>query len=230
MDRAVGRLLADLDRLGLADNTVVYFSSDNGPETLLRYPAGKRSYGTPGPLRGMKLWTTEAGFRVPGLLRWPGRVAAGRTSAAPVSSLDLFPTFAALAGATVPADRHLDGTDLRPGFGGGEVPRAQPLFWVYYNALNEQRAALRDGPWKLLARLDGGRLPKYSNIDTTVASEVRAAKLTDFSLYRLTDDPAEARDLAAAEPARLKELVAKMETLHRELVTTMHVWPAAAAQ
>ncbi len=229
MDRAVGRLLATLDRLRLTDNTVVYFSSDNGPETHLRYRGSQRSYGTPGPHRGMKLWTTEAGVRVPGILRWPGHVAAGKVSSAVVSSLDLLPTFAALAGAKLPADRKLDGTDLRPGFDGGPIPRPQPLFWVYYNALNEQRVALRDGPWKLLARLDGGRLPLLSNIDSASAPAVRAAALTDLSLYRLTDDPGETRDLATAEPARLKEITARMESLHRELVTTMHVWPAAVA-
>ncbi len=227
MDRAVGRLVATLDRLRLAENTVVYFSSDNGPETLNRYRGAQRSYGTPGHHRGMKLWTTEAGVRVPGILRWPGHVAAAKVSSAPVSSLDLLPTFAALAGAKIPAGRQLDGTDIRPGFSGGAIPRPQPLFWVYYNALNEQRVALRDGPWKLLARLDGGQLPQFTNIDSANAPAVRSAKLTDFSLFRLTDDPAEARDLAATEPARLKELTAKMESLHRELVTTMHVWPAA---
>ncbi|MDP3070792.1 MAG: sulfatase-like hydrolase/transferase [Opitutaceae bacterium] len=225
LDRAVGDLLAALDRLGLADNTVVYFSSDNGPETFLRYPAGKRSYGTPGPLRGMKLWTTEAGVRVPGLLRWPGRVKAGHVAADPVSSLDLLPTFTALAGAKVPSDLKLDGTDIRSAFTGGPVRRAQPLFWFYYNAINDQRAALRDGPWKLLARLDGGTLPRFTNINTASAPQVRAAKLTDFSLYRVSDDIGEARDVSATEPAKLRELSAKMETLYREVATTMHVWP-----
>ncbi len=229
MDRAVGDLLAALESLGVADNTVVYFSSDNGPETLLRYPAGKRSYGTPGPLRGMKLWTTEAGVRVPGILRWPGRVKAGHVAADPVSSLDLLPTFTALAGAKVPADLKLDGTDIRAAFPGSPVRRAQPLFWFYYNAINDQRAALRDGPWKLLARLDGGTLPKFTNINTANAPQVRAAKLTDFSLYRVTDDIGEARDVSATEPAKLRELSAKMETLYREVTATMHVWPETTA-
>ena len=229
MDRAVGELLAALDRLGVAHNTVVYFSSDNGPETLNRYRGSQRSHGTPGPLRGMKLWTTEAGVRVPGILRYPARVKAGQVSAEPVSSLDLLPTFTALANAKVPADLKLDGTDIRGTFGGGTVRRPQPLFWFYYNALNEQRAALRDGPWKLLARLDGGALPRFANINTASAPQVRAAKLTDFSLYRVTDDVAEARDVSATEPAKLKELTAKMEKLYREVTTTMHVWPDSAA-
>lgn len=223
MDRAVGDLLATLTRLKVADNTVVFFSSDNGPETLNRYPTANRSFGTPGPLRGMKLWTTEAGFRVPGIMRWPGRIAAGQVSSDVVSSLDLMPTFAALAGAKLPAGLALDGADMRAAFTGKPVERPKPLFWVYYNAINEQRAALRDGPWKLLAKLEG--LPRFQNIAAKDAARVRTAKLTDFSLYRVTDDPGEARDVSVQEPEKLKELAAKMEAMYRELSSTMHVWP-----
>ena len=225
MDHAAGELLAALDRLKLAENTLVFFSSDNGPETLNRYPAARRSYGSPGPLRGMKLWTTEGGFRVPGILRWPGKVKAGQVSEEPVSSLDLLPTFCALAGVKVPNGLKLDGADLQPAFTGGAVPRTQPLFWVYFNALNQQRVALRDGPWKLLARLDGGDMPRIANVTESTASRVRQAKLTDFSLYKLTDDIGEACDLTAQEPERLKELSAKLEKLYRELTATMHIWP-----
>lgn len=226
MDRAVGELLVALDRLKLAEKTIVFFSSDNGPETLDRYPFARRSYGTPGPLRGMKLWTTEAGSRVPGIVRWPAQVKSGQVSDEPVSSLDLLPTFGALGGAKVPAGLKLDGADFRPALEGRAVARLQPLFWVYFNALNEQRVALRDGPWKLLARLDGGSIPQLTNITTANAPRVRQAKLTDFSLYRLTDDIGESRDLTAQEPMRLKELSTKMETIYRELTATMHVWPA----
>jgi arylsulfatase A len=224
MDRAVGEVLAALERLKVAEDTVVFFSSDNGPETLNRYPAAKRSYGTPGPHRGMKLWTTEAGVRVPGILRWPRQVAAGQIRADAVSSLDLLPTFAALAGAQVPAGLKLDGTDLRPLLAGGPLARTQPLFWVYYNAINEQRVALRDGNWKLLAKLDGGKLPRAVNVSTANAARLKAAQLTDFSLYRMTDDAGETRDLAATEPEKLKELTAKLQTLYTELTATMRVW------
>lgn len=225
MDRAVGDLLAALDRMKLAENTLVFFTSDNGPEELLRYPAASRSYGSPGPLRGMKLWTTEAGSRVPGIIRWPAQVKAGQVSDEPVSSLDLLPTFSALGGAKVPAGLKLDGADFRPALHGRQVVRPQPLFWVYYSAINEQRVALRDGPWKLLAKLDGGELPMIGNITTATAPRVRQAKLTDFSLYRLPDDIDESHDLSAKEPARVKELSAKLETLYREMAATMHVWP-----
>jgi len=174
LDAAVGELLAALDRLRLTENTVVFFSSDNGPETLHRYAGAQRSYGSPGPLRGMKLWTTEGGCRVPGILRWPGRVQAGQVSDEPVSSLDLLPTFCALGRAAVPRGLKLDGADLRPVFNGEPVKRDQPLFWVYFRALNDQRAALRDGPWKLLAKLDHGKLPELSAKLETLYRELTA--------------------------------------------------------
>src|SRR6185312_1379594 len=85
MDRAVGRLLAALDAMGLADDTLVLFTSDNGPETLGRYPEAWRSHGSPGPLRGMKLHLYEGGIRVPGLLRWPGHTRPGQVVDEPVS-------------------------------------------------------------------------------------------------------------------------------------------------
>lgn len=225
VDLAVGEVLDTLDRLRLAENTLVLFTSDNGPETLERYPAGVRCYGSPGPLRGMKLWTTDGGFRVPGIVRWPGHAPAGTTCDQPVSSLDLLPTFAALAGAILPGTLALDGTNIAEVLHGREIVRQRPLFWVYYNALNEQRVAMRDGPWKLLARLDGGALPQVSNITESNAAAARAAKLTDFSLYRISDDVAESRDLSQTEPVRLAELSAKMEAFYRELTTRMHVWP-----
>src|SRR5262249_7180236 len=89
MDAAVGKLLKYLDEHGLRDNTFVFFSSDNGPETLNRYKTANRSYGSPGPLRGMKLHITEAGYRVPGIVRWPGHTRPGTVSAEPVCSVDL---------------------------------------------------------------------------------------------------------------------------------------------
>lgn len=225
MDRAVGELLAALDRLKVEENTIVVFTSDNGPETLMRYPGTPRSYGSPGPLRGMKLWMTEGGSRVPGIVRWPAQVKPAQVSDEPVSALDLLPTFCALAGAKMPEGLKLDGADFRPALRGERVARTQPLFWVYYNALNEQRVALRDGPWKLLAKLDHGELPMLDNVTTATVQRVQQAKLTDFSLYRLPDDIGETHDLAAEEPEQLHRLTEKMEAMYRELTMTMHVWP-----
>jgi arylsulfatase A len=86
VDHEVGRLLKALDDSGLWDDSLVFFSSDNGPETLHRYKGSERSYGSPKPLRGMKLHLYEGGIRVPGIVRWPAKIKAGRTSNQPVGS------------------------------------------------------------------------------------------------------------------------------------------------
>ena len=116
MDLAVGKLTAAMEELNLLDNTIIVFTSDNGPETLNRYRSANRSYGQPGPLRGMKLHTTEAGFRVPGIMSWKGHLPEdmiGSTNNTPISSLDLLPTFCELAQLTIPKEPELDGISSR---------------------------------------------------------------------------------------------------------------------
>jgi len=147
VDRAVARLLATLDELGEAANTFVLFTSDNGPETLQRYPTGIHSYGSPGPLRGMKLHIYDGGIRVPGIIRWPGHTRPGQVVSEPVCSLDLLPTFCAIAGIEPPHDRRLDGANLLPIFDGRPVRRETPLFWFYFLAISKPKAALREGDW-----------------------------------------------------------------------------------
>lgn len=225
MDLAVGRLLQTLERLNLSEQTLVFFSSDNGPETLNRYAAANRSYGRAGPLRGMKLWTTEAGVRVPGIIRWPEMISPQQVCDTPISSLDLLPTFCTAADVPLP-NITLDGMDISPVLAGKEQPRTKPLFWFYYNALNEQRAAMRDGRWKLLAKFDSGKLPRASNISLANIKQVRTAELTDFSLYDLSTDIGEANDVSDEHPEILLQLSTKMRDVYRELVDTMHAWPS----
>lgn len=196
MDAAVGKLLKFLDDNGLADNTLVLFTSDNGPETLNRYKNGNRSYGSPGPLRGMKLHVTEGGYRVPGIIRWPGHTKAGSVWTEPVCSVDLLPTFCAIAGVKAPERRVLDGADISPLFDGKPIKRPHPLYWQYDFAIsNPWVVSMRDGPWKLLAN----------------------ARLDRFELYNLSDDVAEKKDLAENEPERVKRMMAEMKRLHEEI-------------
>ncbi len=115
VDAAVGKLVSGLDRMKRRENTLIIFTSDNGPETLKRYRGANRSYGQPGPLRGMKLHTTEAGFRVAGIMNWQGRIAAGQTVSTPVSSLDFLPTFCRLAKIDPPTRRNARWHDLLTG-------------------------------------------------------------------------------------------------------------------
>ena len=204
LDHEVGRLMKRLDDDGLRDSTLVYFSSDNGPETLNRYKGSQRSHGRPGPLRGMKLHMYEGGIRVPGILHWPGHAKAGQTVSEPVASYDLLPTLCAIAGAKPPTDRALDGANLLPLMDGKPVSRSKPLYWQYDRAIGgENRVAMRDGDWKLLANAD----------------------LSKFELYNLRSDLAEKSDLAASEPAKLADLTAKLRQLHASVKSESPTWP-----
>ena len=225
VDAAVGRLVAGLDRMGRRENTLIIFTSDNGPETLNRYRAAARSYGRPGPLRGMKLHTTEAGFRVAGIMNWKGRIhAESQAVATPVSALDFLPTFCQLARCDLPQGVVLDGASFLPALEGKPIVREKPLVWVYFNALNEFRVAMRDGRWKVLAKLDGGDFPKMQNVTRERLPSVVNAKLTDIEIYDLSVDRSESKNLAAQESELTRQLRDSLESNYRELVSRSHVW------
>lgn len=141
-DQGVGRILAAIDRNGLAANTLVIFTNDNGGEWLSRNA----------PLFNRKFTLYEGGIRVPAIMRWPGRLPAGVVSSQVGITMDLSATILSAAGASVPADARLEGIDLLPLLGRGAEPLPRTLFWRVNTAGLNQRA-VRDGNWKLL--LDG---------------------------------------------------------------------------
>ena len=221
VDAAVGRLLATLEELKVDDNTLVVFTSDNGPETLHRYSRAKNSYGVATPLRGMKLWTTDAGFRVPGIMRWPAKIKAGQVVNHPVSSLDFLPTFCKLAGTSPPSGLELDGTSFLPALKNEALDREKPLLWIFYNALNEQQVAMRAGEWKVLAKLN---IAPAINVTTKNEAEVKAAVLSNFQIFKITDDLGESNDLSAEMPEKLAELTAQLKLAYQELLDGSHIW------
>jgi len=227
MDSAVGKLMKTLDELKLAENTLVVFTSDNGPETLNRYGKGsRRSWGSPGVLRGMKLHIYEGGIRVPGIVRWPGRITAGQENKTPVSSVDLFPTFCEIVDAPLPQNRALDGASLLPLFAGKDLQRSTPLFWNYYRANSTPRVAMREGDWKVVAHWSGpeGILPLGNNVNSISQAYIKNAKLTRFELYNLKDDISEQHNLAWQEQKRLKELKKKMIQKYTAVQKEGPVW------
>ncbi|MFO8012059.1 MAG: sulfatase [Phycisphaerae bacterium] len=185
MDTAVGIVLERLERLGLADDTVVFFMSDNGGlATSEGHPTANV------PLRAGKGWLYEGGIREPMLVRVPGLTRPGSVCTEPVISTDFYPTILDLAGLPLRPEQHTDGVSLRPLLEGRPMDRG-PLFWHYPHYGNQGGApggAVRDGPWKLIEWYEDGRL----------------------ELYHLRDDPGETRDLAAAHPDRAKDLHAKL--------------------
>ncbi|MFH5804439.1 sulfatase-like hydrolase/transferase [Alienimonas sp. DA493] len=215
MDRAVGALLDALDERGLQENTVVIFTSDNGPETLNRYRTANRSYGSPGELRGMKLWLYEGGIRVPGIVSWPGRIAP-RVEDEPVGAVDLLPTLCELTGTPLPEDRPLDGASLA-GLLADEAPlkRAQPLFWSYYRALGGPVAALREGDLVLLGRRDRPGVPGGGNVGPASMPVIKATELGRFELYDTRRDLRQYWDLAGTRPEDRDRLADRLIELHR---------------
>jgi arylsulfatase A len=157
-------------------------------------------------------------------MNWRGRIAAGQTVATPVSSLDFLPTCCRLANVDPPAGVALDGVDFLPAIDGKPISREKPLVWAYYNAINEARVAMRDGKWKVLAKLDGGRVPKLQNITADTLAKVRDAPLTDIEIYEITTDVGEQRDLAKSKPDLARKLHEKLRRNYRELVDHSHVW------
>jgi len=203
MDHEVGRLLKTLDEQGLRDGTFVFFTSDNGPETLNRYRGSSRSYGSAGPLRGMKLHLYEGGIRVPGIIRWPGRARAGEVTDEPIHGTDILPTLCAIAGVDVPTDRAIDGTSMLPIFKGKPIKRKVPLYWQYDKAISDPKVAMREGNWKILATAD----------------------LETFELYDLRADPGETTNLTGQYPQRFKAMADRLVRLHGEIRTEGPRWP-----
>lgn len=177
IDISVGRVLDKLDELGLAENTLVVFFSDNGglvsrfDEIPLIAKSKQHIYeGDPllyvassnAPLRAEKGTVYEGGIREPMIVRWPDRIEPGQVSDALISSVDFYPTFAAIAGRRLPPAQTFDGKDISPELMGGEQEPGRALFWhypVYHH--DEPKSAIRKGKWKLVENLVDGSLELY---------------------------------------------------------------------
>jgi len=202
IDWSVGQILGALDRLGLDRDTLVVFTSDNGP--WLSY--GDHA-GSAGPLREGKGTTFDGGQREIGLMRWPGRIPAGTVCTEPAAMFDLLPTFARLAGAEVPSDRVIDGKDVWPLASG--QPGAQSPHDAFYFYRGNQLQAVRSGNWKLHLPHD------YRSLDTPGAGGrpgPYVKKQIGKALFDLENDIGEQRDLSLDYP----EIVQRLEAMARQ--------------
>ena len=186
MDTDVGRLLARLDRYAIADNTVVFFTSDNGPH---REGGNDPDFqNSNGPLRGIKRDLTEGGIRVPLIVRWPGTIRAGGSTDFVGGFQDVMPTLAALAGTSGRVPDDIDGISFAPTLSGQDPqPQHDFLYWAFYERRGAR--AVRSGHWKA--------------VQQPIRSAVR--------LYDLKRDLGEQTDLAAAHPERVEELTRLMD-------------------
>ena len=168
MDYHLGRLIQTIDDLGLAEETLIVFSSDNGPEDISGIRAGHSAIGTAGPFRGRKRSLYEGGVRVPFIARWKGHTPAGRVDdESIVSAVDLLPTFCRLAGIELPDRYQPDGQDMSQVLSGKPAQRSRPLFWDWtgiqagHTSNMSPSLALRSGKWKFLMNPDGSRQELY---------------------------------------------------------------------
>ena len=239
IDRAMGMLRQELTRLGIRDNTLLLYTSDNGPQ------GGKAGRGSAGGLRGRKGELWEGGIRVPAIIEWPAKIRAARRSSMPCGTVDLYPTVVELTGAKIPHQPRLDGESLVPLIEETMTARRQPLgFWVYPAKghstpsdawLRKQRSEEVDGrlapphdpaeakPWNKQipltdrpghAALIGGnyklhRIPSKNGTDR-------------FELYNLETDPAESKDLADTHPQQVNRMKAALESWQESVLRSLN--------
>jgi arylsulfatase A-like enzyme len=195
-DQGVGKILATLDRLGLARNTLVIYTQDNGGEWLSRNA----------PLFHRKSTVWEGGIRVPAIFRWPDRIPAGKTSSQVGIIMDLTATILGVTNSQVPAEARLEGINLLPLLQNGAQRTERTLFWRITGAARRQRA-VRQGDWKLL--LDSGN-PMLYNLANDIGERNDLAnqrpdivkKLFPLIVQWEADVDAEAKALAAPSPGR----------------------------
>jgi arylsulfatase A-like enzyme len=199
MDTAIGRVLAALDELELAENTLLVFTSDNG--SLFENT----------PLRENKGFLYEGGIRVPWIVRWPGNVDPGKVCSTPVITMDVFPTILEAAGLDHESPRPLDGESIVPLLRGTGSLNRRAIFFHYPNyAFHKQNrlgSAIREGHYKLIQYYDDGSV----------------------ELYDLEDDVGETNNLADASPELARALQSKLEAWLRDAGARMPVRIASPA-
>jgi N-acetylgalactosamine-6-sulfatase len=204
LDTQLGRLFAALDEMKLAEDTIIFYSSDNGAEDYRIGNASNGGVGNTGPLRARKRSMYEGGIRTFGLLRWPGHVAAGRRDETSViGGVDFLPTICKLTGVNLPENLRPDGEDASDIWLGKPRPRTKPMHWEWL--FNVQGAdytppmlTVRDGDWKLFVNHNG----------------------TDPQLFNIPNDIGEEHDLAEANPEVVKSLSAKALAWAKSLPTS----------
>ncbi len=201
LDRSTGRIMQSIRDAGLDENTLVVFTSDNGPTWV----------GSTGGLNGGKYCTMEGGHRVPGIFRWPGVIPSGQVSNTTISSMDLLPLFCELAGVEPPNDRKIDGRNILPVIR-GHVSTTPHQFLYYYNGTNLQ--AVREGKWKL-------HLPRSSK-DQPFWCKKRVGgrvfvELEECQLFDLQNDVGEKQNVADRHPGVVARLQEQAEIIRAEL-------------
>ncbi len=228
MDRGIGVVLDALDRLGLAENTLVLVSSDNGPQMTGEGDESTVRFNC--QYRGAKGLVSEGGIRLPMILSWPAGLPGRREIDDLVHFTDWLPTLLSAAGVTVPPELGLDGVNVLPLLQGVpmEVPPVRFWQWNRYTPVGKSNAAMRDGPWKLVRPAIAATMEvapgdlmidaalkitpgAFTEISTGPEPERDVSVAGPAQLFDLANDPFEENDLGAAEPARVVRMTTELE-------------------
>ena len=204
VDSNLGRIVAQLEALGLAENTAIILTSDHGGLSSRGLESKRELATTNLPYRHGKGWLYEGGIRIPLLVRWPAGAAAGTVSAVRVTGTDHYPTLLEMAGLPLRPEHHHDGSSYLPALS-GETYQREPMYW--HSSLGRpaqtgdtRSSAVIDGDWKLIQW--------YSLEDESIVR---------VELFNLADDPGEHRDLAGKHPERVAELTAMLDAWKRSV-------------
>ena len=221
IDYSVGRIRQVIKEAGLRENTLIIFSSDNGPwitfqdtESHKKYGEARLHVGYAQPFRDGKGSTWEGGHRVPGIFCLPGKIAPHSVVQDPVSTLDILPTVFALAGADLPKDRTIDGRDIRPYL----MPQAHesnlPEFEFYYSWQDNMPSALRVGPWKIHTRIASQTGNNYG---------FKASRDTPL-LFQVEQDLGERIDRAGEQSKRVDKMMKKLTSFESQIRQEGSFW------
>ncbi len=212
LDDAFGRLMKTIEEIGARDNTLVIFTSDNGPETPVTFeeslgkwedPIRDKCFGTPGIYRGMKRYPYEGGHRVPGIVRLPGVIPSGSTSDVLFNATDILPTICEIVGIKQPESINIDGVmNFNAFLNNDETNREVPAIWFTpYRYTRVPQASMRLGDYSIIGRLP--EKPDTMDIDQWFFN----SKLTKFELYNIRTDPGQTNDLSEEKRDVLSEMV-----------------------
>ncbi|MDA0193511.1 MAG: sulfatase-like hydrolase/transferase [Bacteroidetes bacterium] len=209
LDWHIGEIIGELERLGISENTVIFFVSDNGPwlttDTV-------RSAGSAWPLRGSKFNTFEGGHRVPAIVKYPGKIPAGRVSNELVSSMDILPTIAHITGASMPDERVIDGKNIWPILSAEEGAESPHKVLYGYHGKNLQ--TIRKGNWKLHLPRTPQSVPFYAQHKWGRAT---IDSLSAPMLFNLEQDVKEQINVVSEFPEIVKDLLVEAKTARAEL-------------
>lgn len=212
VDLAVGKILDALDDMGVADNTFILFTSDNGPWRNA----------SAGNFRGKKSSLYEGGIREPGILKWPGHIAPGTQTSVPAGFVDILPTICEMTGAALPQGKHLDGASILPILNQEVFIREQPLFWFFYKS--SPTMGLRKGDYILTADPNVLYRSKSHPFDQTDQDYLKSLTLESFQLYNIKEDIGQKNDLSQEEPEILDELKAELLSIHKSMIAEGTLW------